>query len=80
MSVTGNARRSNINNGAKEILSQQLATLEIAILKLQDAIDSTIAVVDPANVTWRDVNRLSGIVQMLRSANLVSDVDPNCGG
>ena len=46
-------------------------------MKLHDAISSTVSAVDPANVSWLDVARLTDILQAL--GTLVSD-DDTAGG
>ena len=64
------------NEGAAEVLSRKLAT-EFAIMKLHDAIGSTVSAIDPANVSWLDVARLTEILQTLGA--LVSEDDTAAG-
>ena len=65
------------NEGAAEVLSRKLAAVEFAIMKLRDAIGSTVAGIDSANVSWLDVARLTEILQTL--GTLVSEDDPAAG-
>jgi len=53
------------HEGAAEVLSRKLAAVEIAIAKLHDAIGSTVAAADPANVSLLDIARLTEIFQVL---------------
>jgi hypothetical protein len=63
----------NPDEGAAEAFSKHLAVLEIAVLKLQDNIDSVIAQVTPGAVRWSDVARLTVLVQALRQAGFVTE-------
>ena len=55
------------NEGAAQVLSRKLAAVEFAIMKLRDAIGSTVAGIDSANVSWLDVARLTEILQALET-------------
>ena len=62
------------NERAAEVLSRKLAAIELAIMKLHDAIDSTVAAIDPANVSWLDVARLTEILQALETLAFDAEV------
>jgi len=66
------------NEGAAEVLSRKLAAIEFAIMKIHDALGSAVSAIDPANVSWCDVARLTEILRAL-GTTLVSEDDTTAG-